>query len=121
LQAGQQLVQIRLPTLRRRVQHLEEAVRVQAEVGGGRARLGQEMLSEDVAVEDAGILGKQTEEDADQEAFERVPAATARLQGISSTHHPTTALRPLPALHPLAARAILTFRRRSGSRTLGFG
>ncbi|OQC25796.1 MAG: hypothetical protein BWX70_02419 [Verrucomicrobia bacterium ADurb.Bin070] len=60
---------------------------MQAEVRAVRPRLVLDVLRKNVGVEDAGVLGEETEEDAHQEAFQRVATVAARRHGVVKPAH----------------------------------
>jgi len=86
-QAQQALVEVLLTLLARRVEHLEEPGEVQAEIRAVRPRLVLDVLRESVGVEDAGVLGEEAEEDAHQEAFQRVAGVAAGRHGVVKPPH----------------------------------
>ena len=77
------LVELRLPPVGRRVEHLEQAHQPRAEVGaiGGRALFDE--VQEDVArLEDARVVGEQAEHDPHQEQLQVVTVVAGRLQRV---------------------------------------
>ena len=86
-ECGESFVEILLALFGRRVQHVEEAREVQAEVGAVLGGAVQQVEPERFALEDARVLGEEAEEDADQEAFELVPGVAAGFQRVVQVAH----------------------------------
>ena len=86
-EAGEILVEVPLALLLGRVEDAEEAVEVHAEVGAVGRGLVFEVKAEGVALEDAGVLGEEAEEDADEEALQIVTAVAAGFDGVVQVAH----------------------------------
>ena len=82
-EAGQVFVQLRLPAVFRRVEHLEQPRQPRAEVGAVGRRPFLDEVQEDAArLEDARVVGEQAEDRADQEQLQVTPAVARRLQRV---------------------------------------
>ena len=123
----QVLVQLRLPPVGRRVEHLEQAHQPRAEVGaiGGRALLDE--VQEDVAwLEDARVVGEQAEHGPHQEQLQVVTLVAGRLQRVVQPRDQLGRLdvdRVLiaerPALHADDEPELLDVLRKVGEREAG--
>ena len=84
---GERFVEVLLALLRRRVEHFKEAREVHARVRavGGGAVLEVELKG--FALENAGVLGEEAKEDADEKAFEVVARVAAGFERVVKVAH----------------------------------
>ena len=84
---GQRLVEILLPLLRRRVEHVEQPRQVRPKVGAVRLRAVLDVQPECLALEDARVFGEKAEQNAHQKAFQLMALVAAGLQGVVKIVH----------------------------------
>ncbi len=84
---SQRFVEIFLPFLRRSVEDFKEPRQVQAQIRAVRRRAVFQVEPEGFALENAGVLGEQAEQDADEKTFQVVARVAARLQRVVKIAH----------------------------------
>ena len=76
---GERFVQILLPLVRRRVEHVKQPRQVQTQIRAVRSGAVFKVEPESVTLKKAGVLGKEAKQDANEKAFQGCGRCSRRL------------------------------------------